>query len=389
MLIHLFFESRQMGVSMNQNSLKKTILFICYFISINYSSKAQNESHENYDKVVFLTGAAGFIGSNFLKYMFDKYPTYKFLVLDLLTYAGNINNIPLNIRKSPRFEFWYGSVTNQGLVNMLMARSNFVVHFAAESHVTRSIFDNKTFIETDVMGTQVMMETLVRNNNVERFIHISTSEVYGTAEAEPMSEDHPLNPRSPYAAAKAGADRLVYAYCCTYDVPAVIVRPFNNFGPNQHLEKLIPRFITSLIKNEQLTIHGDGSAKRDWVYVLDVCKALDTILHMQDFNSIKHQVFNIGSGQAISVLEIAQMLLDYFQLPSTYLKFIGDRPGQVNCHISSTEKAATLLGWKAEHSLKDALPELVDWYKKNASWWENLELLQYVPVNTGSKIEMH
>ena len=160
--------------------------------------------------------------------MFDAYPTYKFLVLDALTYAGNLKNISDEIKQSDRFEFVYGSVTNYSLVDQLMARAQLVVHFAAESHVTRSLFDNTTFIQTDVMGTQVLMDALVRHKNIERFIHISTSEVYGTAEDTVMDEDHSLNPRSPYAAAKAGADRLVYAYCCSYDIPAVIVRPFNN-----------------------------------------------------------------------------------------------------------------------------------------------------------------
>lgn len=366
------------------------VLSVLSLTTLSYTQQPSQQATSGNKKTVLLTGAAGFIGSNFLKYMFDKYPSYQFLILDALTYAGNLNNIPENIKKSSRFEFWYGSVTNQNLVDQLMSRANLVVHFAAESHVTRSLFDNKTFIETDVMGTQVLMDALVKNKNIERFIHISTSEVYGTAETEPMTEDHPLNPRSPYAAAKVGADRLVYAYCCAYDIPALIIRPFNNFGPNQHIEKVIPRFITNLLKNQPITVHGDGTAKRDWVYVQDVCKALDIALHLENFDTIKHQVINIGSGKAISVFEIAHMLLDHFNLPDSYLTYIGDRPGQVSCHIAYIDKAEKLLGWKAENSLAHALPEVIEWYKNNQSWWNNYELMKQVPINTRNNIvEMH
>lgn len=342
------------------------------------------------NKTVLLTGAAGFIGSNFLRYMFDKYPNYHFLVLDSLTYAGNQENIPLHIKHSSRFEFWYGSVTNQDIVNNLLSRAHLVVHFAAESHVARSIFDNSKFFETDVIGTQVMMNALLKHSQVERFIHISTSEVYGTAESHPMDEEHPLNPRSPYAGAKAGADRLVYSYWCTYDIPALIIRPFNNYGPNQHLEKMIPRFITSAITNTPLTIHGDGSARRDWLYVEDHCKALDQALHIPDFARIKNQVINIGTGVATSNLEIAELILSELGLGLEKLKYIGDRPGQVQCHISSTEKAKALLGWSAETKLKDGLTKSIEWYKNNESWWRKIEWMKEVPIYTKfNTIEMH
>lgn len=312
--------------------------------------------------------------------MFDKYPNYKFLVLDALTYAGNLENIPDYIKASDRFEFYYDSVCNQEMVDACMKRANFVVHFAAESHVTRSILNDKTFIETDIFGTQVMLHSLVKHKNVERFIHISTSEVYGTAETEPITEDHPLNPRSPYAAAKAGADRLAWAYCCTYNVPVVIIRPFNNYGSNQHLEKMIPRFITHAIRGKALTVHGSGSAKRDWLHVLDTCDALDRVLHVENFNSIKHQVINVGTEISTSVLEIAKMIVDYFGLTSEYLTYQPDRPGQVACHISSTDKAEKLLGWRAKRTLEDTLGEVIEWYKANEDWWEKAEMMQWVPI---------
>ncbi len=373
---------------------KKMLNFLLYMMlllahwQINTSEYASLTTKNN-SKTVFLTGAAGFIGSNFLKYMFNKYPYYRFIVLDLLTYAGNLDNIPEHIKKSDRFEFFYGSITNQSLVNYLMKQANFVVHFAAESHVTRSIYDDSLFFETDVIGTRVMMSSLVRHKNVERFIHISTSEVFGTAEEEPMSEEHPIKPRTPYAAAKAGADRLVYAYWCTYDLPVVLVRPFNNYGPNQHLEKVIPRFITSAIKGEELTIHGSGDQKRDWVHTLDIARALDKMLHIEDFSKIKNQVINLGSGKAVGIADIARIILKYFNLPETQLKFVSDRPGQVDLHISATKKSKELLDWEPLIPFEDGLKEVIEWYKNNEDWWKKREIMQCVPIITNNgKIEL-
>lgn len=341
-------------------------------------------------KTLFLTGAAGFIGSNFLRYMFGRYPEYHFIVLDSLTYAGNPDNIPQEIKHSSRFEFWYGSVTNPDIVNSLMARANLVVHFAAESHVARSIFDNSKFFETDVIGTQVMMNALLKNPQVDRFIHISTSEVYGTAETEFMTEEHLLNPRSPYAGAKAGADRLVYSYWCTYDIPVLIVRPFNNYGPNQHLEKMIPRFVTNALSGEPLTIHGDGSAMRDWIYVEDHCDVLDRILHFVDFSLLKNQIINLGTGVATPNLDIAEMILQKLHLPVTKLRFIGDRPGQVVCHRAGIEKIKSLLGWNPRVSLSEGLDKTITWYQENEVWWEKISWMRQVPVRTTSNtIEMH
>lgn len=369
---------------------KLSIVFSLLCITLFVNAHAVTMNNHTEKKVVFLTGAAGFIGSNFLRYMFDKYPQYHFLVLDALTYAGNLENIPDAIKTSGRFEFFYDSVTNQEMVDHCMKQADFVVHFAAESHVTRSILNDKTFVETDVLGSQVMLHSLTKHNNVERYIHISTSEVYGTAETEPITEDHPLNPRSPYAAVKAGADRLTYSYMCTYDIPAVIIRPFNNYGTNQHLEKLIPRFITHAVRKKPLTVHGDGSAKRDWIHVLDTCEALDRVLHVQDFESVKHQVINIGTGITATILEISNIISQNFGLTDKDIVFQGDRPGQVACHISSTDKAERLLGWKAQRRIQDEMPAIIKWYIDNESWWKPLEMMQWVPIYTGSnKIENH
>ena len=350
---------------------RKKITCLLFFILSMSRYQAHAEEHH---KTVFLTGAAGFIGSNFLEYMFDKYPDYQFVVLDALTYAGSLDNIPEHIRQSDRFKFLRGSVTNFSLVDEIMSHANFVVHFAAESHVEKSINESDVFFETDTMGTYFMVKALLNHaNTVERFIHISTAEVYGTAEYDPMDEKHPLNPRSPYAASKAAADRIVYAFSCTYDIPAVIVRPFNNYGPRQHVEKMIPKFIVSAINNEPLTIHGSGEQVRDWVHTYDVCVALDKILHIPNFSKIKNQEINIASSNVVSVLDIAKLILQHFNLPqSDYLHFTNDRPGQVMRHSASHQKAKTLLDWEPSIDMEKGLKMTIEWYLNHPSYWKDL-----------------
>lgn len=275
-------------------------------------------------------------------------------------------------------------------MNDLLVRSQLVVHLAAETHVARSIFDNSKFFHTDVIGTQTMMNSLLKCKNVERFLHISTSEVYGTAITEPMTEDHPLNPQSPYAGAKVGADRLVYSYWAHVDLPCVILRPFNNYGARQHLEKMTPRFITSALQGAPLTVHGDGTAKRDWLYVEDHCDAIDRALHIEDFDTIKNQVINIGTGRPVSVHEIAKIIVSKLNKPEDLITHIGERPGQVDLHVSSTEKAMRLLGWRAKTNLIEGLQKTIDWYKENEDWWRPLEWMKQVPIHTtNGGIEMH
>ena len=331
-------------------------------------------------KSVLVTGGAGFIGSNFITHIFYKYPDYKIIVLDALTYAGNIENIPVEVRDSDRFEFWYGNLNNMDLVDDLVERSQLVVHFAAETHVARSLYLNRVFFETDVMGTQAIANAVLKHSDkVERFVHISTSEVYGTALKDPMDEEHPLNPTTPYAAAKAGADRLVSSYIESYGIPGVIIRPFNNFGPHQHLEKVIPRFITSALLKEPLTIHGDGSAARDWVFVEDTAEAVDKVMHAQ-LNDIKGEVFNVGTGISISVLDIARKIAEIFGLDANYLTYMDERFGQVQNHISSTEKAEKQLGFKAKVMFDEGLLKTVEWYKNNKEFWEKQMSMRKVPV---------
>jgi dTDP-glucose 4,6-dehydratase len=332
-------------------------------------------------KTILVTGGAGFIGSNFIEFIMQKYPDYKLLMLDGLTYAGDIENIPDAFRNSNRFEFWYGDVNNLDLVSDLVGKSDIVVHFAAETHVARSLYSHRVFFTTDVLGTQSVANAVLKHSSrIERFIHISTSEVYGTALVEPMDEHHPLNPSTPYAAAKTGADRLVYSYIVAYDLPGIIVRPFNNYGPRQHLEKLIPRFITSCILDEPLTIHGDGSAERDWIYVEDTARAIDSIMQAP-IEHVRGRVFNIGLGRAISVLDIAKTISAVFGMKENF-EFIHERFGQVQKHISSTEKAERVLGFKPNMSFEDGLQKTIQWYRGNRPLWEKQIPLRRVPVKT-------
>ncbi|MDP2922439.1 MAG: dTDP-glucose 4,6-dehydratase [Candidatus Omnitrophota bacterium] len=343
-------------------------------------------------KNILITGGAGFIGSNFTRYLYEKYPNYRLIILDALTYAGNTENLPIEVKSlhNDRFSFWHGNVRNGELIDTLISQSDIVVHFAAETHVTRSVFDNFLFFETDVLGTQTVANAIAKyKDKIELFIHISTSEVYGTAQKEKMDENHPLLPCSPYASAKAGADRLVYSYWATYDIPAVIVRPFNTYGPCQHLEKAIPRFVTGCILNEDLRVHGDGSAARDYVFVEDVCRALDTIMHA-DIKKIKGEVFNVASGMHRSILSIAKDIVRLMGKDDSLIKFVGERPGQVFRHTGDIEKIKKELGWKPKVSWEEGLKRTIQWYKGNRPWWEKQLWMREIPIITkNGKRELH
>jgi len=341
-------------------------------------------------KNILVTGGAGFIGSNFVRHVRAKYPECRIVILDALTYAGDVRNLPANWLESDRMEFWYGNVRNAELVDTLVAKADVVVHFAAESHVTRSIFDNALFFESDVLGTQVVANSVLKHKRtIERFIHVSTSEVFGTAQHAAMDENHPLNPLSPYAAAKCGADRLVYSYWATYRIPAIIVRPFNNFGPYQHLEKVVPRFITSMILNEPLTVHGDGTAARDFFHVDDHCRALDLIINA-DIGRVAGEVINLGSGRHLSINQIAAAVIDIMGGDSGLRVNIGNRPGQVFRHTCDWRKAKELLGWEPLIGFEDGLKTTIEWYKANRQWWTEQLWMRHIPIvlADGSK-EMH
>ncbi|MBI2033713.1 MAG: GDP-mannose 4,6-dehydratase [Candidatus Liptonbacteria bacterium] len=336
-------------------------------------------------KTVLITGGAGFVGSNVLAYFFRKYPDYHYVVLDALTYAGDMRDITEEIQKSRNFTFVKGDVRDKKVVDDLVAKADYVIHFAAETHVARSIADGEIFFETNVLGTERVATAVHRNRDkVERFIHFSTSEVYGTAESELIDENHPLNPQSPYAASKTGADRLIYAYHMSYQIPSVIIRSFNLFGPRQHPEKVIPRFITSRIIGEPLTVHGTGESQRDFTYVDDVARAIDLVLHASA-EKVVGEVFNVGNGRGVSIKYIANLVLKMVEPVNgakggVQVVSTSDRPGQVSRHAADFKKIKTALGWQPRTTFEDGMRLTVDWYKQNRSWWEDKLKMKQVPI---------
>jgi dTDP-glucose 4,6-dehydratase len=320
-------------------------------------------------KRVLVTGGAGFISSNFIRHLLAKTP-YEVVSLDALTYAGNLENLN-DVMSHERLSFVHGDIRDAELVRDVVSECDVIVNAAAESHVEKSIEHGASeFVTTNVEGTQILLDA-VRAAPVERFILISSSEVYGTAETAPMDEDHPLNPRSPYAATKAGADRLAYSYFVTYGLPVVIVRPFNNYGPRQHPEKVIPRFITQALCDEPLTVHGDGHASRDWLYVDDDAEAIEAVI-AAPLDAVAGEVLNVATGVDISVAEIAERVLDAVGKPASLKAFVTERPGQVDRHIGSTEKMERLTGWRSRVTFDDGLARTISWYRENEGWWRGI-----------------
>jgi dTDP-glucose 4,6-dehydratase len=329
-------------------------------------------------KRVLVTGGAGFIPSNFIRHLLAKTP-YDVVSLDALTYAGNLENLA-DVMSHERLSFVQGDIRDAALVREVVANVDVIVNAAAESHVEKSIRDGGSqFVRTNVEGTQILLDA-IRETPVERFILISSSEVYGTAVSDPMDESHPLNPRSPYAGTKAGADRLAYSYFVTYELPIVIVRPFNNYGPRQHPEKVIPRFITQALQDEPLTVHGDGHATRDWLYVDDDAEAIEAMIEAP-LDSLAGEVINLATGVDISINDIADQVLDVLGKPRSLKEHVPERPGQVDRHIGSTEKARALTGWHARTSFDEGLARTVAWYRENEAWWKS-PLRTVAPVSS-------
>src|ERR671934_282368 len=320
-------------------------------------------------KRILVTGGAGFIPSNFIRHLLRETP-WEDMSLDALTYAGNVDNLR-DVMSHERLSFVHGDIRDEELVRDVVSEVDVIVNAAAESHVEKSIEEGgREFVTTNVLGTQILLDA-IRAEPAERFILISSSEVYGTAERAPMDEEHPLNPRSPYAATKAGADRLAYSYFVTYGLPIVIVRPFNNYGPRQHPEKVIPRFITQALQDEPLTIHGDGHASRDWLYVDDDAEAIEAII-AADLDAVAGEVLNVATGVDISIERIADSVLDALGKPRSLKAFVTERPGQVDRHIGSTEKMERLTGWGARTSFEEGLARTIAWYRENEVWWRGI-----------------
>jgi dTDP-glucose 4,6-dehydratase len=318
-------------------------------------------------KKVLVTGGCGFIPSNFIRHILANTP-YEVVSLDALTYAGNLENLR-DVMGHERLSFVHGDIRDPDTVREVIADVDVVVNAAAESHVEKSIQEGASeFVKTNVEGTQILLDAL-REAPVDRFILISSSEVYGTAESAPMDEEHPLNPRSPYAATKAGADRLAYSYWVTYDLPITIVRPFNNYGPFQHPEKALPRFIIQALNDEPLTIHGDGHASRDWLFVEDDAEAIEAVI-AAPLENVAGEVLNIATGIDISVSNIADYVLDALDKPRSLKVHTEERPGQVDRHIGSTDRTQHLIGWRARTTFEQGLEKTISWYVDNRAWWE-------------------
>jgi dTDP-glucose 4,6-dehydratase len=320
-------------------------------------------------KRVLVTGGAGFISSNLIRHLL-AHTRYEVVSVDALTYAGNLENLA-DVMSHERLSFVHGDIRDAELVRDVVAEVDVIVNAAAESHVEKSIEEGASeFVTTNVEGTQILLDQ-IRRTPVERFILISSSEVYGTAEYAPMDEEHALNPRSPYAATKAGGDRLAYSYFVTYGLPIVVMRPFNNYGPYQHPEKVVPRFVTQALCDEPLTIHGDGHASRDWLFVEDDAEAIEAAISA-DVDLIAGEVINVATGIDMSITEIANLVLDGLGKPTSLKIHVDERPGQVHRHIGSTEKAEQLLGWKARTAFGEGLERTIAWYSENRAWWENV-----------------
>ena len=316
---------------------------------------------------LLVTGGMGFIGSNFVRHMLRSRKDVEIVNLDKLTYAGNPAN--LGDVGPERHTFVRGDICDRQTVDGLVSKCDSVVHFAAETHVDRSIADAGSFVTTDVYGTYVLLEA-ARRHGVERFVHVSSDEVYGEAVGRPSLETDPLMPKSPYAASKGGGYRLAYSYFCTYGVPVVITRCTNNYGPYQYPEKLIPLFVTNAIDDLPLPVYGTGRNTRDWIFVGDHCSALRAILESEEGAG---EVFNVGAGEEKSVLDIASEILSQLDKPRDLIRFVRDRPGHVTRHAVDSTKLRRVLGWKPDFKFSTALRETIEWYRNKPWWWRPIK----------------
>ncbi|WP_217560481.1 dTDP-glucose 4,6-dehydratase [Paenibacillus sp. GbtcB18] len=318
---------------------------------------------------LLITGGAGFIGTNFILYMLKKYPHYQIINLDALTYAGNLNNLK-QVEHNPRYTFIHADITDRAFVSSVFEQKiDVVVNFAAESHVDRSIVQPDIFVNTNVLGTQVLLDA-ARSHKVTKFIQVSTDEVYGSlGETGLFSETSPLSANSPYSASKAGADLLVRAYHETFGLPVNITRCSNNYGPYQFPEKLIPLMILNALEDKDLPVYGDGQNIRDWLYVDDHCSALDLVIHKGQ----NGEVYNIGGNNERTNLTIVKTILRELGKSEERITYVRDRPGHDRRYAIDSNKITRELGWKPQYELDKGIKETILWYLQNKSWWENIQ----------------
>lgn len=317
---------------------------------------------------ILVTGGCGFIGSNFIRHILRRYPDYEVINLDALTYAGNSANL-VDIENDTRYSFVKGRIEDRELVRDLIKDADYVVHFAAESHVDRSIVDVSPFIKTNIVGTSIILDA-IRDSSVKRYVHISTDEVYGSlGEDGRFTEETPLRPNSPYAASKASADLLVRAYYETYHIPAIIIRPSNNYGPYQFPEKFIPLMITNLIKDKPIPIYGEGRNIRDWLFVEDNCRAIEMILH----EGRTGEVYNVGGNSEMRNIDLARAVLKIMDKEEEMITYVKDRPGHDYRYALDSSKVQRELGWRPETDITEGLRKTIYWYLNNEWWWSPLK----------------
>jgi len=316
---------------------------------------------------LLITGGAGFIGSNFIHYLLRKYPDYEIINLDKLTYAGNLENLR-DIEKNPHYRFIQGDIRDEKIVNDIVQTGiDVIVNYAAETHVDRSITGPRDFLETDVLGTFTLLEA-ARKYGIQKYIQISTDEVYGSITQGKFTEESPFLPNSPYSASKAGGDHLCRAYHVTYGLPVIVTHSCNVYGPYQYPEKVIPRFITHLIRGKKVPLYGDGENIREWLFVEDHCRAIDLIIH----HGKAGEVYNIGSGHEISNKQLTTLILDAFQLGEDWIEYVPDRLGHDRRYAIDFSKLSRTLGYAPQHPFTETLQQTITWYKNNHSWWEPL-----------------
>ena len=317
---------------------------------------------------ILVTGGAGFIGSCFVRYILNKYPDYKVINLDALTYAGNIENLD-DVKNNPNYEFIHGNICDKQLVRELVHDVNFIINFAAESHVDRSITGPEIFIETNVSGTLNLLQA-AKEAKTERYLQVSTDEVYGSlGKTGYFYETSPIAPNSPYSASKAGADLLVRAYFETYKMPVLITRCSNNYGPYQYPEKLIPFFISKLLRNEKVPVYGDGLNVRDWLYVYDHCSAIDTVLH----KGRTGEVYNIGGHNEKTNMEITKLILEAMNKDESSIEYVPDRLGHDRRYAICNDKIQSELGWKPSVTFEEGIKLTINWYLNNQDWIKSIE----------------
>jgi len=316
---------------------------------------------------VLVTGGAGFIGSNFVRYALEAHPDWRVTTLDKLTYAGRRENLH-DVMTHERHAFVHGDVVDAPVSGPLVERSNIVVHFAAETHVDRSIMAAGDFIRTDVEGTFVLLEAARRATRLTRFVQISTDEVYGSVATGASTETDELRPRNPYSASKSGADRLAYSYWATYDLPVIITRASNNYGPYQFPEKVIPLFVTNAIDDIPVPLYGDGRNVRDWLHVLEHCRAVDLLIG----KGSNGEVYNIGGGNDVMNVDLTHRILDTLGKPRSLIKPVADRLGHDRRYCLDTTKLRSQ-GWSPQVPFEQGLRETVDWYRANEWWWRPIK----------------